>query len=178
MNKWLHAATLLGLAVPLIASPVSAQEIESLAITAENLMAGDTRHQEIARQGGDPNTALPGDVILYRLTFTNTTDVPVRNVEFKDPLPADLRYVIGSATADRDSVLISYSIDGGRIFSAEPLIEVVVDGERVTRPAPPELYTHIRWLVTGWVQPGAQVTAEFRAQLPAAGAPEEPGAPN
>ncbi|MGD2152027.1 MAG: hypothetical protein PVG79_02090 [Gemmatimonadales bacterium] len=177
MNKWLHAATLLGLAVPLIASPVSAQETESLVITAENLMAGDARHQEIASQGGDPSTALPGDVILYRLTFTNTTDVPVRNVEFKDPLPAGLHYVIGSATADRDAVLISYSIDGGQIFSAEPLIEVVVDGERVTRPAPPELYTHIRWLVTGWVQPGAQVTAEFRAQLPAAGAPEEPGEP-
>ncbi len=45
------------------------------------------------------------------------------------------------------------------------MIEDVVDGERVTRPAPPEMYTHIRWMVPGWVQPGAQVTAEFRAQL-------------
>ncbi len=84
---------------------------------------------------------------------------------------------MGSATADRDDVSISYSIDGGQTYTAQPMIEVEVNGERVTRPAPPELYTHIRWLVSGWVQPGARVTAEFRAQLPAAEAPEEPGQP-
>jgi hypothetical protein len=44
--------------------------------------------------------------------------------------------------------------------------EVVEEGLRVTRPAPPQTYTHVRWRITGWVQPGAQVTAEFRAQLP------------
>jgi hypothetical protein len=74
-------------------------------------------------------------------------------------------------------VAIAYSIDGGVTYSAQPMIEQVVDGERVQRPAPAEMYTHIRWLVSGWVQPGAQVTAEFRAQLPAE-ALEEPGEPN
>ena len=173
MNKLLHAAILLGIGVPLMSSPASAQQrqADALVITAQNLMAGDERHQEQA----DPNALLPGDVVLFRLTFTNRLDVPVRNVEFKDPLPAGLRYLGSSATADRDDVVIAYSIDGGRTFLADPLIEEVIDGERVTRPAPPEMYTHIRWLVRDWVQPGARVTAEFRAQLPAAEAPEEPG---
>ncbi len=179
MKSWLCAAALIGLAVPLMPSLASAQqgEPEALVITAENLMAGDARHQEIAESGGDPNTLLPGDIILYRLVFTNVRDIPVRNVEFKDPLPAGLRFVVGSATADRDDVAISYSIDGGQTYTAQPTIEVEVDGERVTRAAPPEIYTHVRWLVSGWVQPGAQVTAEFRTQLPAAEAPEEPGEP-
>jgi uncharacterized repeat protein (TIGR01451 family) len=179
-TRWRYAATVTAAAVLLLSSAASAQESEqpkALVITAENLMAGDAAHQEIARGGGDAKTVLPGDVILYRLTFTNTTEVPVRNVEFKDPIPAGFRLVIESATADRDDVVVTYSIDGGQIYSADPLIEVVVDGERLTRPAPPELFTHIRWLVTGWVQPGAQVTAEFRAQLPAADATEEPGEP-
>jgi uncharacterized repeat protein (TIGR01451 family) len=169
------------LALPFLAEPALAQQGEQpqpLVITAQNLMAGDARHDELAARGGDRTALLPGDVVLYRLIFTNTTDAPVRNVEFKDPLPAGLRYVAGSAAADREDVSIAYSIDGGRTYSAEPTIEVVVDGERVMRPAPPEMYTHIRWLVTGWVQPGAQVTAEFRAQLPAAEAQEEPGEPN
>jgi uncharacterized repeat protein (TIGR01451 family) len=121
---------------------------------------------------------LPGDVVLFQLTFTNTTDVPVRNVEFKDPLPAGMRFVAESAMADRDDVVITYSIDGGTTFVAQPMIEDVIDGERVTRPAPPEMYTHVRWLVTGWVQPGAQLTAEFRAQLPAAEPPKQPGESN
>jgi uncharacterized repeat protein (TIGR01451 family) len=180
-TRWRYAATVTAAAVLLLSPAASAQESEqpkALVITAENLMANDATHQEIARRGGDPNTVLPGDFVLYRLTFTNTTEVAVRNVEFKDPIPAGFRLVLESATADRDDVVVTYSIDGGQIYSAEPMIEVVVDGERLTRPAAPELFTHIRWLVTGWVQPGAQVTAEFRAQLPAADAPEEPGEPN
>jgi uncharacterized repeat protein (TIGR01451 family) len=157
--------------------PALAQEgrqTEALVIEAQNLMAGDERHQRVKDEGGDPNALLPGDVVQYRLTFTNITDVPVRNVEFKDPVPAGLRFVGGSATADREDVSIAYSIDGGKTYSAQPMIEEMVGGVKVTRPAPPEIYTHIRWLVGGWVQPGAQVTAEFRAQLPAE-AHEEPG---
>lgn len=166
------------MAALLAVGTAQAQEPEkpqALVITAENLMAGDARHQELAKQGGDASTLLPGDVVAYRLTFTNVTAAPVRAVEFKDPLPTGLRYVAGSATADRHDVIVSYSIDGGRTYSAEPMIEEVVNGERVTRPAPPQMYTHIRWVVSGWVEPGAQVTAEFRAQLPAVEATEEPG---
>ncbi len=139
-------------------------------------MAGDARNQALAEQGGDPNALYPGDVIHYQLLFTNITDVAVRSIEFNDPLPLGLHYVSGSATADRDDAVISYSIDGGQLYSAQPMIEQVIDGERVLRPAPPEMYTHIRWTVPGWVQPGAQVTAEFRAQLAApAGLPRQPG---
>jgi uncharacterized repeat protein (TIGR01451 family) len=177
MRNWIVAAVLAALAIPSVSAPASAQERgqpNPLSITAENLMAADEQHQELA----DPNTALPGDVILYRLTFTNTTEVPVRSIEFKDPLPGGLHYVDGSATADRDDVTITFSIDGGQTYVAEPLIEKVIDGERRTVPAPPEMFTHVRWLVSGWVEPGAQVTAEFKAQLPAPNAPEEPGEPS
>ena len=172
MSSWRQAWLLMATAAVSWGTPVVAQENEgprALEIEAVNLMAGDARHQALAERGGDANALYPGDVIHYRLVFTNITDVAVRRVEFTDLLPAGLRYIGGSALADRDDVVISYSIDGGQAYSAQPMIEDVVDGERVTRPAPPEMYTHIRWMVPGWVQPGAQVTAEFRAKLPEAG---------
>jgi uncharacterized repeat protein (TIGR01451 family) len=181
MMSWRSAAILSAAAVVLLSPSAFAQETEqpqALVITASNQMAGDAAHQEMARQGGDANALLPGDVVLYRLTFTNITDVQVRNVDFKDPLPAGLHFVGGSATADREDVAITYSIDGGQTYLEQPMIEEVIDGERVVRPAPPEMYTHVRWLVSGWVQPGSQVTAEFKAQLPANEAPEEPGQPS
>ncbi len=169
---------LLALLVSFGAVTASAQEAEgpkALVMTAENLMAGDSRHRELAEaKGADANALLPGDIVRYRLLFTNITAVPVRNVEFKDPLPRGLQYLGGSATADRDDVVISYSIDGGDTYSSQPMIEEIVDGKRVFRAAPPQMYTHIRWTVQGWVQPEAQVTAEFRAQLPAAEMPEDP----
>ena len=168
MSSWRQAWLLMVTATVSLSTPVVAQDNgapRALVIEAENLMAGDTRHQALAEQGGDASALYPGDVVHYQLLFTNITDVPVRSIKFTDPLPAGLRFVGGSAVADRDDVVITYSIDGGQVFSAQPMIEEIVDGERVTRPAPPEMYTHIRWMVPGWVQPGAQVTAEFRAQL-------------
>ncbi len=176
MIIWRSLAVLMMLALPATSSALAqiSERPQPLVISAQNLMAGDARHDELAALGGDRNALLPGDVVHYRLVFTNTTDTPVRNVEFKDPLPAGLRYVDGSALADRDDVQITYSIDGGRSYSLQPMIEEIVDGERVSHPAPVEMYTHIRWVVSGWVEPAAEVTAEFRAQLPAAAA-EEPG---
>jgi len=141
-------------------------EQQALVITADNLMAGNAQHRELADNGGDANTLLKGDVVQYRLVFTNVTDAPVRNVEFNDPLPGGLRYVAETATADRGDVVIEYSIDGGQSFSARPMVQETVAGEQVQRPAPPDRYTHIRWRIDGWVQPGAQVTAAFQAQLP------------
>jgi uncharacterized repeat protein (TIGR01451 family) len=137
----------------------------ALEVTAENLMAGDARHREIAEMGGDPQTLLAGDVIRYRLRFTNLTSGPVRDVVFHNPVADGLRFVGGSAGSDRQDVVIEYSIDGGRSYAAQPMIVDEVDGQSVERPAPPERYTHVRWTIQGWVDPGAQVTAEFEARL-------------
>ncbi len=144
----------------------AADQDQALVITATNLMANDDRHQEVARSGGDANALLPGDTVLFQLVFTNVTTSEVRNVEFVDPLPAGLLYVGQSAAADRGDVVIEYSIDQGRTFSTQPMVEETLNGRRVTRPATPDRYTHIRWRVEGSIRPGAQVTAEFRANLP------------
>ena len=104
-------------------------------------------------------------MVRYRLLFTNITDVPVRNVVFDNPLPDGLAYVASSAGADVAEVVVEYSIDGGATYSAQPMVEQMVDGEPQMVPAPPEQYTHVRWTVPTWIEPGAQVTAEFRATL-------------
>lgn len=180
MRSWRHLAIATVFAGLFLAQSASAQQADSkpLVITAQNLMAGDDRHAQLAAAGGDRDALLPGDVVLFQLTFTNITDGPVRNIEVKDPLPAGLRYVSGSATADRADVAVAYSIDGGVTYSAQPMIEQLVDGQRIERPAPPEMFTHVRWIVSDWVQPGAQVVAEFRAQFPAVETNDEPRAAN
>ncbi len=96
----------------------------------------------------------------------------MRGVVFTNPVPAGLRYVAESAAADRADVHIEYSIDGGEKYTAQPVVVEIVDGERVEKPAPPAAYTHVRWTVRGPVSPGAQVTAEFRAELPSATQPD------
>lgn len=170
MRGWIAAVAtgfvLTGFA-PGFAAAQDAQATKPLIVTAENLMAGDARHTELAGHAGEGATALlPGDVVRYELRFTNLRPDSVRQVVFQNGVPAGLEYVAGSASADRDDVAIDFSIDGGSTYAAQPMIEVVVDGERTRRPAPPESYTHIRWTISGWVRPEALVKAAYRARLP------------
>jgi uncharacterized repeat protein (TIGR01451 family) len=135
-----------------------AQAPKALVITAHNV-TGDTA-------SGRENKAVarPGDVIRYALVFRNVNTGPVKNVQFVDPLPQGLVYVLGSARADQP-VRVEYSIDGGKSYSAQPMIQLVEDGKNVEKPAPREKYTHVRWTVLGSLAPGAQVMAEFRAEV-------------
>jgi uncharacterized repeat protein (TIGR01451 family) len=145
----------------------------ALVVTAENLMARDAQHQALIAKGGDASAVLPGDVVRYRLRFTNVKAGDVRGVVFTNPVPQGLRYVGGSAGADRNDVAVDYSIDGGQTYSARPMMVEVVAGKRAEKPAPPEQYSHVRWTVRGSISPGASVTAEFRAALPPAAAPRD-----
>jgi len=140
------------------AGALSAQR--PLVVTAQNLNA--------ASRGGGSQTVLPGDVLRYQLRFTNQNRGDVRGVVFTNPVPAGLRFIDGSAGADRQDVTVEYSADSGKSFSANPIVTEVVAGKRVQKPASPAQYTHVRWTVRGSIAPGASVTAEFRASLPIA----------
>lgn len=141
------------------ALPAAAQQAtqQALTVTATNRTAAQAERND--------DRARPGDVVRYRLTFTNVTRNPVRGVTLANPLAAGMRFVGGSARADRGDARAEYSADGGRTFSAQPMEEVVVDGQRVRRAVPAERYTHVRWTVDGNVAPGATVVAEFDARV-------------
>jgi uncharacterized repeat protein (TIGR01451 family) len=129
----------------------------SLVVTAQNMTAE-------AASRADKTVAQPGDEIRYRLVFTNVTAGPVKNVQFVDPIPSGMVYVLGSATSDQ-RVHVEYSIDSGRTYMARPLISVVEGGNPVQKPAPPERYTNVRWTVAGMLARAAQVTVEFHARV-------------
>jgi uncharacterized repeat protein (TIGR01451 family) len=156
----------------LVGGSVAAQESEpqALVISATNLTAGPERLQALEARGGDPNSLLNGDVLEYRLVFTNVTEQPLRNIQFTDPLPEGLHYLHGTAGADREDVDLEFSIDGGVSYSEQPMVEVVVDGRTELRPASPESYTHVRWTVQGEVQPDMRVVAAFQVRY---GTPQE-----
>ena len=131
---------------------------KALVITAHNVTTANAA------------VAKPGDVIRYALVFTNVTAGPVKNIQFVDPIPQGMVYVVGSAAADRP-VRIDYSIDGGKSYVAQPTIALTEAGKQVEQPAARERYTHVRWTVLGSLASGAKVMAEFRTQVS-----EAPGA--
>jgi uncharacterized repeat protein (TIGR01451 family) len=139
-------------------------QTQALVLVAHNLMAADSAHRALARHGGDASAMLPGDLMSYDLRFTNLLRDSVQRVTFDNPMPHGMHYVAQSAKASRQDVIVEFSIDSGRSYSATPMIEREVNGRKVREAAPPESYTHVRWRISGWVRPGVQVTAQFRAK--------------
>jgi uncharacterized repeat protein (TIGR01451 family) len=139
--------------------PAFAQK-QALVVTAENRTA-------LASKGGRRNdaTAHAGDVLRYKLTFTNVAGRPVRQVALQNPMAAGLEFVAGSAKVSRTDAQAEYSVDGGKSWSARPMETVMVDGKSVERAVSPERYSAVRWIVSGFVAPGATVTAEFEARV-------------
>ncbi len=165
---------MLSATLPARAQQASASAKTPLVIAAENRTA-----QMEAAQGKRriDATVHAGDVLRYRLTFTNTQPRPVRHVALQNPLAAGLQFVPGSVKASRADAQVEYSVDSGKTWSVRPMETVMVDGKSVERAVAPERYTGVRWIVSGWVTPGAAVTAEFEARLASRVAAASPAAP-
>ncbi len=158
------------LTVPALAQTPAAGK-QALVVSAENRTA-------IAK-GGRRNdaTAHAGDVLRYKLTFTNVAGRPVRQVALQNPVAAGLEFVAGSARVSRTDAQAEYSVDGGKSWSAHPMETVTVDGKSVERAVSPERYSGVRWIVSGFVAPGATVTAEFEARVASRATVSPPPAP-
>ena len=166
--KFLQSALLVAVGLALASGSAAAQEErapEALVISATIHPSEQARPQTSDALDRDPNRVELGDMVEYRLVFTNITGRPVDNIQFTDPLPEGMHYLEGTAGANREDVDVEFSLDGGTSYSEQPMVEVVVDGRTELRPASPEVYTNIRWTVHGEVQPDASVTAAFQVRF-------------
>ena len=107
------------------------------------------------------DTVVPGESVVYTITFQNISDEPAANVVITNPISEDLTYVDGSAFGP--GTVIQFSTDGGQDFAAADELTVVDDG--MSRPAGPDDFTHIRWVMQNELAVGAQGTARFTAVL-------------
>jgi uncharacterized repeat protein (TIGR01451 family) len=143
-------------------SPTAHSAPTALVVSAENRTAASAAAKGARRADA---TVHAGDVLRYKLTFTNNVGRPVRQVALQNPVAAGLQFVAGSAKASRNDAQAEYSVDGGKTWSPRPMETVMVDGRGIERAVAPERYTGVRWIVGGWVNAGARVTAEFEARL-------------
>ena len=107
------------------------------------------------------DSVVPGESVVYTITFQNISDEPAANVVITNPISEDLTYVDGSAFGP--GTVIQFSTDGGQNFAAAEELTVIDDG--VSRPAGPDDFTHIRWVMQNELAVGAQGTARFTAVL-------------
>jgi uncharacterized repeat protein (TIGR01451 family) len=86
----------------------------------------------------------PGDVLRYNLVGENKGNGAAKNLVLTQPIPKGTVYVLKSATAN--GAKLSFSIDGGKTFSPNPVVAVkLANGKVETRPAPAAMYSMARW---------------------------------
>lgn len=106
-------------------------------------------------------TVVPGEKVVYTITFRNVSTDGADNVVITNPISEALAYVEGSAFGPGSE--IEFSIDGGVTFARPEDLTVTEDGE--VRRARPEEFTHIRWVMDNTLAAGAQGMARFAAVL-------------
>ena len=100
------------------------------------------RDKEGREQFAEAKAARPGDLIEYRLTYSNTEATPVNGLLVKGPVPAGTQYIDSSARSLKQAS-VRFSSDGGASWQPAPLKRRGADGKEVI--VPPEQYTHVQW---------------------------------
>lgn len=105
---------------------------------------------------------LPGNEIIFTITYENISDQAIDNVVIVNPVPEHMFYKDGSASGkDTD---ITFSVDNGKAYNKPDKLKVMgEDGKE--RKAEASEYTDIRWVVKSSIKPGENGRVEFKAEL-------------
>ena len=165
---WLPMACLVALAVPCL---VHAQSSEKKAVTAQLAMMKVVAGPEGVERLVEAGAVKPGDVVEYRVTYTNVSAHPVTRLVAALPVPAGMDYVPNSAQMP-GIVTEAATADGH--FAREPLVRQMKksDGSALGMAVPYPEYRALHWQL-GLLPPHASavVTARMRVEESAAAAP-------
>jgi len=114
----------------------------------------------------EPGKMVPGDEVVYTITYTNKGAKPAERVVVVNPVPQHTRMRTSSAEGANSE--IAYSVDGGKTYAAPDKLVVNTkdaSGKAVTRPAVAADFTHIRWTLKEPLAPGASGFVRFRTVI-------------
>ena len=110
----------------------------------------------------EAGNAIPGDKLLFTVTYTNQGTEPAENVVLVNPVPENTEYI--GESVGGESTAITFSVDGGGSYDLPANLTVIgEDGQ--PRIAQAQEYTHLRWVRTGPLSPGKSGKVFFRVRL-------------
>jgi uncharacterized repeat protein (TIGR01451 family) len=106
-----------------------------------------------------------GEVVSWSIVSNNVGNGVAHDYRTVGQIPKGTSFVEGSAQADGRPV-VTYSIDGGKTFTASPMIaEKQADGSMKQVAAPVSMYTQVRY---EWADPlavGGKLTASYQVRV-------------
>ena len=143
-----------------VSSPVLAQIEVSTTAEIEVIEVNPDGTESVSRKAA--SRVVPGTEVIYTITAKNAGDEPADEVVVTNPVPAQTRYVEGSAAGANTDV--TFSVDGGNTWGrAESLTVADANGE--PRAATADDYTHVRWTLKSSLAPSQQRPVWYRARV-------------
>jgi uncharacterized repeat protein (TIGR01451 family) len=158
-----------GVGTPTPASARKEQPVRLLLSAEKKAVEMDATGKQIVvwQPVSDKTQVQPADVVRYTVVARNSGERPVTGLAITQPVPLGTRYLLESAQAATDHrPQMTYSIDNGRSFTPAPTIKVTLPNGKVeTRPAPAEMYTHVRWMLTRALDPATPAKVSYLARV-------------
>ena len=132
-----------------------------VAVQLSGVVERDSALMEFAKAG----PVKPGEVLDWTITSENSGNAAALEYKAVGHIPRGTTFVADSAKADGSGKVV-YSIDGGKSYSAQPMIEEKqADGTVKQVPAPASMYTEIRY---EWADPlvqGGKLSASYKVRV-------------
>ena len=153
--------TILALTAAVLASGVSASALSATQKVEKEITVQQADGTNVTKRVSAAEVT-PGEKIVYTVAYTNNSAQAATDIVLAMPVPADVRFLEG--TADRDGAVVRYSTDGGDSFvERDALVLPAVGGG--TRAANSDDITHIQWRIAGPVAVGTSDEILFKARL-------------
>ncbi len=106
-----------------------------------------------------------GEILVWNLDSANEGNAAANNYSVVGQIPEGTTFVAGSAYSPKKAA-VTYSIDKGKDFSAQPLIdEKQSDGSVKRVPAPVSMYTHVRFAWNAPLAPNQKLQSTYRVRV-------------
>lgn len=129
------------------------------------MLSGSVERDKKNLSFDESGTVKSGEIMNWTITSTNEGNAPARDYKAVGNIPAGTQVVAGSVSAD-GSAKVTYSIDHGKSFSAQPTIEEKqADGSTKKVAAPTSMYTQIRYEWADPLNEGARLSAFYKVRL-------------
>src|SRR5437868_5150624 len=167
LNKKSHALSLFVLCLALTGAGAAFAE-KKLASKGQPsikvMLSGDTERKGARVALDQAGMIKPGEIINWMIDSANEGNGAAREYKAVGQIPAGTAFVAGSAMSQDASV--TYSVDGGKTFSAEPMVEEKqADGSSKLVPAPASSYTQLRYEWSTPLEPGQKISATYQVRV-------------
>jgi uncharacterized repeat protein (TIGR01451 family) len=107
----------------------------------------------------------PGEILDWQIVSSNDGGAEARDYKAVGHIPAGTAFVAGSAAGEQGSA-VTYSIDGGKTFLTQPLVEErQADGTVKKVPAPVSMYTEVRYEWSDALAAGGKLAASYKVRV-------------